>query len=118
MYHSSPRESVLKIFEEKLGYNPTYFSYPFGEYSLSQKKYIHQKFNFAFGQHSGVIDTNKDKYELARFPINEKYGDLKRFEFLVNFNLPRIYRGARGLLKMDLPKMEFTKDLPNMYQRW
>ena len=74
----------IKIFKEKLGYNPIYFSYPFGEYSLSQKKYIHQKFNFAFGQHSGVIDINKDKYELARFPINEKYGDLKRFEFLVD----------------------------------
>ena len=26
---------------------------------------------------------NKDRYELPRFPINEKYGDLKRFEFLV-----------------------------------
>ena len=74
----------IKIFKEKLGYNPIYFSYPFGEYSLSQKKYILQKFNFAFGQHSGVIDINKDKYELARFPINEKYGDLKRFEFLVD----------------------------------
>ena len=49
------------------------------------KKYINQKFNFAFGQHSGVIDTNKDKYELARFPINEKYGDLKRFEFCGRF---------------------------------
>ena len=74
----------IEIFKEELGYNPIYFSYPFGEYSLSQKKYIHQKFNFAFGQHSGVIDINKDKYELARFPINEKYGDLKRFEFLVD----------------------------------
>ena len=74
----------IKIFKKKLGYNPIYFSYPFGEYSLSQKKYINQKFDFAFGQHSGVIDTNKDKYELARFPINEKYGDLKRFEFLVD----------------------------------
>ena len=74
----------IKIFKKKLGYNPIYFSYPFGEYSLSQKKYINQKFDFAFGQHSGVIDANKDKYELARFPINEKYGDLKRFEFLVD----------------------------------
>ena len=33
---------------------------------------------FSFGQHSGVIDLNKDKYELPRFPINEKYGDLKK----------------------------------------
>ena len=74
----------IEIFKEELGYNPIYFSYPFGEYSLAQKKYISEKFDFAFGQHSGVIDVNKDKYELARFPINEKYGDLKRFKFLVN----------------------------------
>ena len=31
-----------------------------------------------------LYDINKDKYELARFPINEKYGDLERFSFLIN----------------------------------
>ena len=77
-------DQSIKIFEEKLGYNPIYFSYPFGEYSLKQKKYISQKFKYAFGQHSGVIDVNKDKLELPRFPINEKYGDLERFKFLIN----------------------------------
>ena len=41
------------------------------------KKFIMSNFNFAFGQHSGVIDLNKDKFELPRFPINEKYGDLE-----------------------------------------
>ena len=41
------------------------------------------KFKFAFGQQSGVIDINKDQYELPRFPINEKYGDLERFSFLI-----------------------------------
>ena len=30
----------ISIFKEKLGYNPEFFSYPFGEYSLKQKKYI------------------------------------------------------------------------------
>ena len=72
------------IFEEKLGYNPIFFSYPFGEYSSLIKEYISKNFKFSFGQHSGVIDNNKDPYELPRFPINEKYGDLKRFEFLIN----------------------------------
>jgi peptidoglycan/xylan/chitin deacetylase (PgdA/CDA1 family) len=72
------------IFKEKLGYNPIFFSYPFGEYSSLIKEYISKKFKFSFGQHSGVIDINKDRYELPRFPINEKYGDLKRFEFLIN----------------------------------
>ena len=72
------------IFIDKLGYNPIFFSYPFGEYSAIIKKYISKNFEFSFGQHSGVIDVNKDRYELPRFPINEKYGDLKRFEFLIN----------------------------------
>ena len=74
------------IFKERLGYNPIFFSYPFGEYSALIKKYISKKFKFSFGQHSGVIDINKDRYELPRFPINEKYGDLKRFKFLINLN--------------------------------
>ena len=81
----------IKIFEKKLSYNPKFFSYPFGEYSLEQKKFISNKFNYAFGQHSGVIDLNKDKYELPRFPINEKYGDLDRFNFLINL-LPIQYK--------------------------
>ena len=74
----------IKIFKEKLGYNPIFFSYPFGEYSLDQKNYLKNKFKYSFGQHSGVIDFNKDKFELPRFPINEKYGDLERFNFLID----------------------------------
>ncbi len=73
----------IQHFKKNLGYNPIFFSYPFGEYNLDQKNYIKKLFKYAFGQHSGVIDMNKDRYELPRFPINEKYGDLKRFEFLV-----------------------------------
>ena len=77
-------DTSIKIFVNNIGYNPIFFSYPFGEYSQEQKEYISKKFDFAFGQHSGLIDINKDKYELARFPINEKYGDIKRFSFLIN----------------------------------
>ena len=80
----------IQIFEKKLGYNPIFFSYPFGEYSLDQKNFIKKKFKFAFGQHSGVIDINKDKFEIPRFPINEKYGDLERFKFLIKL-LPLQY---------------------------
>ena len=84
-------ENSIKIFKNKIGYNPVFYSYPFGEYSLQQKNFIKKKFEFAFGQHSGVIDLNKDKYELPRFPINEKYGDLERFEFLIKL-LPMQYK--------------------------
>ncbi len=78
-------ETASKIFKEKLGYIPPIFSYPFGEYSLFMKNYISKNFEIAFGQHSGIIDVNKDKFELPRFPINEKYGELKRFKSLINY---------------------------------
>ncbi len=95
----------IKIFKENLGYNSKFFSYPFGEYNLEQKKYIAKNFDYAFGQHSGVIDLNKDKYELPRFPINEKYGDLERFRFLINL-LPIQY-------KFIIPEEKFLSDLNN-----
>ena len=79
-------EIASKIFKKELGYIPQIFSYPFGEYSLDMKNYISKEFKVAFGQHSGIIDVNKDKFELPRFPINEKYGDLKRFKSLINYN--------------------------------
>ena len=47
-----------------------------------RKNSYEENFEIAFGQHSGVIDVNKDKFELPRFPINEEYGDLERFDFL------------------------------------
>ena len=87
-------ETATKIFKNKLGYVPSIFSYPFGEYSLFMKKYISKNFIIGFGQHSGVIDINKDKFELPRFPINEKYGDLKRFKSLINYN-PLEYKNLK-----------------------
>ena len=71
------------IFKENLDIILFFFLIPFGEYSSLIKEYISKNFKFSFGQHSGVIDVNKDRYELPRFPINEKYGDLKRFKFLI-----------------------------------
>ena len=79
----------IGIFNKKLGYNPIFFSYPFGEFNLKQVEFIKKNFKYGFGQHSGIIDFTKNAYELPRFPINEKYGDLKRFEFILNlFPIP------------------------------
>ena len=94
--------SSIKIFNEKIGYNPIFFSYPFGEYSLEQINYIKKKFKYAFGQHSGVVDINKNVYELPRFPINEKYGDLERFNFLIDL-LPLQYKNIE-------PKDKYIKN--------
>jgi peptidoglycan/xylan/chitin deacetylase (PgdA/CDA1 family) len=112
-------DTASKIFNKKLGYNPIFFSYPFGEYSSLIKEYISKNFKFSFGQHSGVIDINKDRFELPRFPINEKYGDLKRFEFLINL-YPLQYKSLRPVEKYlttnNPPKfsVEFFKDQQNI----
>ena len=76
-------ETANKIFTEKVGYIPSLFSYPFGEYSEFMREYISKNFTYAFGQHSGVIDVNKEKFQLPRFPINENYGELKRFTSII-----------------------------------
>jgi peptidoglycan/xylan/chitin deacetylase (PgdA/CDA1 family) len=76
-------ETANKIFTERVGYIPSLFSYPFGEYSEFMRQYISKNFTYAFGQHSGVIDVNKEKFQLPRFPINENYGELKRFTSII-----------------------------------
>jgi len=78
-------EKASKIFLKKIGYIPSIYSYPFGEYSKEMKDYISKNFDLSFGQHSGVIDVNKDNYELPRFPINEKYGKLERFKSIIYY---------------------------------
>ena len=107
------------IFIKNLGYNPIFFSYPFGEYSNLIKEQITKNFKFSFGQHSGVIDINKDQYELPRFPINEKYGDLKRFHFLINLQplqYKNLYPEEKYLTKNNPPKfyVEFFDDQQNL----
>ena len=96
-------EKSTKIFKNKLGYVPKIFSYPFGEYSKYMKDYIANNFDVAFGQHSGVVDVNKDIFELPRFPINEKYGKLERFKSLINYN-PLEYKSLKPEQKMILDK--------------
>ena len=106
-------DKSIAIFQNELGYSPKFFSYPFGEYSNNFKKIILDlKFKFAFGQHSGVIDITKDFFELPRFPINEKYGELKRFKSILK-TLPFPYKNItpeNKYIKFDTnpPNVEIT----------
>ena len=108
------------IFKEKLGYVPVLFSYPFGEYSGFMRDYISQNFKIAFGQHSGIIDVNKNRFELPRFPINEKYGEIKRFKSIINY-FPLEYKKLepqeKKLSKENNPpkfKVEFFENQKNI----
>ena len=77
-------EISMKLLEKNLNNKTKFFAYPFGEYKNSYKKIVKNLgFVYGFGQHSGVIDTTKDKFELPRFPINEKYGEEKRFKSIL-----------------------------------
>ena len=113
----------IKIFEEKLGKNSDFFSYPFGEYSSEFKNLIKSLgFKYAFGQHSGVIDETKDKFELPRFPINEKYGEIKRFKTLMK-TLPLKFESItpedKYLVQSKNPpvvKIKFFEDTKNINQ--
>ena len=114
-------EKSMSIFKNRLGRNSKFFSYPFGEYSLKFKDIIKALgFKYAFGQHSGVIDETKDFYELPRFPINEKYGKIKRFNFITKtlpFKYKKIYPDERYLLKNKNPpnvKIVFHKNIKNL----
>ena len=84
------------------------------------RKYISINFKYAFGQHSGVIDINKDKFQLPRFPINEKYGEIKRFESIIK-TYPLEYKKLVPVekklnIKNNPPKfsVEFFKEQANI----
>ena len=114
-------QKSINIFNKELGKNSDFFSYPFGEYSINFKNIVKSLgFKYAFGQHSGVIDETKDYYELPRFPINEKYGELKRFNSLTKtlpFKYKNILPEEKYLLKNTNPpevKIEFYENIKNL----
>jgi peptidoglycan/xylan/chitin deacetylase (PgdA/CDA1 family) len=109
-------EIANKIFTEKIGYIPSLFSYPFGEYSEFMRQYISKNFTYAFGQNSGVIDVNKEKFQLPRFPINENYGELKRFTSIIK-TYPLEYKKLlpleKKLNKSNNPPLFFVEFFDN-----
>ena len=113
-------ETANKIFLKELGYIPNLFSYPFGEYSKFMRDYISENFDYAFGQHSGVIDVNKDKFELPRFPINEHYGEIKRFKSIINsfpLEYDQLFPKEKMLTKKTNPpkfEVKFFEDQKNI----
>ena len=114
-------KTSIDIFKKKLGKNSEFFSYPFGEYSMNFINIIKSLgFKYAFGQHSGVVDETKDFYELPRFPINEAYGELKRFGTILKtipFKFKSIEPKEKYIQDSNNPPevtVEFFKNLKNI----
>jgi peptidoglycan/xylan/chitin deacetylase (PgdA/CDA1 family) len=77
--------SSIEVIKKELDITPKIFAYPFGEASNDIINLLESlKIDFAFGQHSGVINQNSNKYYLPRFALNETYGKLDRFIFSAN----------------------------------
>ncbi|MBL4740532.1 MAG: polysaccharide deacetylase family protein [Sneathiella sp.] len=72
-------------FEEKLGFIPALFAYPYGEYGSEIKKVVQEMgFKAAFGQQSGVAYSGFDPYAYPRFAMNENYGAIGRLRLAAN----------------------------------
>ena len=69
-----------------------------------------------------MIDETKDLWELPRFPINEKYGNLKRFQTLMKtlpFKYISIEPENRYLIQSENPpevKIVFKEKIKNLEQ--
>lgn len=85
---ASARADVARGMERlqtELGQSPDVFAYPFGEYSLHLRKVIADMgFRAAFGQHSGAVGRHRDRFDLPRFAMNERYGEISRFRTAVS----------------------------------
>ena len=110
-----------KSFIKHLGFIPKLFAYPYGETSKQVIDVLREfGIDHSFGQHSGVIDINKNKFELPRFPINEKYGEIKRFSSLTKtlpFKFKKVYPEEKYLLQDKNPpevKIEFYEHIKNL----
>lgn len=77
------RDDIVKAqqqFDQHLGFKPTLFAYPFGEYSTGIVEIIKDLgFKAAFAQQSGVIYPEHNRYILPRFPMGGPYATLKSF---------------------------------------
>ncbi len=81
-------ETSNRRFREELGAAPGLFAYPYGEASLALEVMARQSgYAAAFGQHSGALGMGGNFFNLPRFALNERYGDLSRFR-LVTGTLP------------------------------
>jgi poly-beta-1,6-N-acetyl-D-glucosamine N-deacetylase len=72
-------------FQEMLDSAPSFFAYPYGEYSASLRNQVSQyTFKAAFGQQSGVVHGGADIYALPRFTMTEGFDDIDRFRLTAN----------------------------------
>jgi len=73
-------QRAQKRLTTKLGKAPMLFAYPYGEYNTDLANIVTKMGYVAFGQHSGPAGINDDVRALPRFPMAEKFAEIKDFK--------------------------------------
>lgn len=94
----------IAIFEKKMGYKPTYFSYPYGEFT-EQTQNITKTFGFSaiLNQNKGATNFNSDVFNLDRSAIVENVNIkniLKQKVLETKWEEPTIYPKNGNLTKV------------------
>lgn len=72
-------------FLTELGMRPNLFAYPYGEYNLTVIDRVKAAgFIAGFGQNSGIAHGFDGFFELPRFAMNERYGEMDRLSLAIN----------------------------------
>ena len=76
------RDSIETL-KARLGIETYSYAYPYGEADASSAKALRALgIDYGFGQHSGALSENMDRFYMPRFPINERYGAMDRFRLI------------------------------------
>lgn len=70
--------------KKEMGSAPLIMAYPFGEYDADVQRIAKKLGYIAFGQQSGVLDSEGDLYAVPRFPFGGSFSDLDDFILKVN----------------------------------
>ena len=113
--NSEIKEDILnshKSWIKNIGFIPTLFAYPYGEASNEVIDILKEfDISHAFGQHSGVISSFDNQYYLPRFSLNERFGDIDRFQFAVDaysLDIKDFLPGDMFLIDNKKPSIEFS----------
>ena len=76
---------AVKRSREELTTVPSFFAYPFGEYSAPYQDIVSgYDFKASFAQHSAIAFAGSDIGAIPRFSMTERYASIERFQMISN----------------------------------
>jgi len=100
----------LKIIQEKLGFKPKYYAYPYGEYDdRVRKNLVSFGFDLILNQNAGAVDKESDPYDLDRTALtgeNTLKAKLRTRTLPTEWIVPKVWPkdGKITTIKARLPK--------------